>query len=273
MASIEDFKKDSDDSPNQNNDDNMSDDSSDDAPSTEDSAPAEATEESDSSDQGSEEEETSTPSMMEKVKATAEDSVYETDDAHIVPMLTRLEGTDTSWVGVAHPQGYFFAGLNVQGSQHARQIRNRVTEELTSVGVSVGPTGNLYVEVSGQKMEIGSLLNYDQNELDLNSENVGNLRLFETRDGKIQPTNGRFNKHGQRLVNQLTAAYVSEDDARIKAYLRFIDKVFGSAVEVDLENNDFTGIESEGLALENALAGEETIAEDEEEVEEDFLTA
>jgi len=264
---------------------------------TEDTASDEDTS-GENADEDASDEETTQDSMLSQI--ASQDSPYEDPNAKIVPLLTRSEGIETGWVGCAHKNGLYFAQLHGRTSDLARTISNAVTSRLRAVDCHVGPMGTITTSPSGEPVEVGSLLDYTQSELDPGSENLGNLRLFTEVGGRLQPTNGRYNKHGQRLVNGLRKAYIEAADAEtgperesaaktLAAYLRFIGYVFSDEVDVAseaflagseiaskasaedeaiLSALEFTGVGVKGIALERAVMGEtqpETAEEDEQE--------
>lgn len=295
MASIDDFKSQQNSQDSNPEDENPEDDSpEDDSPegSTDEGSTEESTDEG-STDEGSSDE-GSTPSMLDRIRQ--QESPYPTDEAHVVPMLTHNNGIDSGWVMVAHPEhGAFFMDVDFS-KDLARNIRDRVVEAFEPVQVSIGKVGEVYKD----GVRVGTLQNYRQSELQIGTDNVGNLRFLTEQSGRIVPTNGRYNKHGQRLTNRMMSALngvvdaeaalaeaeagleeaqedgdteaiqqansaVNEAQGRLrnarklaKGFFHFIGHVFADDVEVDPENLSFTGVTAQGIALENAVVGQES---------------
>jgi len=251
---------------------------------SEDAPEGESSGENDSSEDTGEDESAST--FLGRVQES--ESVYESGEAYLVPMLTRQEGAETTWTGIVIPGvGYFYAPLNLQQSEHARHIRDHVTQSLVPYEVATGPVGEIYDEIGGRRAQIGQTQNYRQSELQIGTDNPGNIRLFTQQGGRLVPTNGQYNKHGQRLVNQAASAMKSGDYRKIAGYLRFIDTALGEEVRVDTDGFDpespeesdpsgfhLEGVGPKGLVLERNVMGRESpeVQALEEEFEEDFET-
>lgn len=165
---------------------------------------------------------------------------------HLVPMYSRPDALETSYVGVATPEGLFACNID-RNSAVADRAKSECYNEPVEVTITLD-------EIMLDGEVIGSILRYDGSSYDPASDNPGNIELVHqmARSGELVLTSTNANRnglsfraHGQTFVNTMfKSAQRPDAKERISRLLQFLDAIYGDAIEVDLETLSFNAVGS-----------------------------